>query len=230
MKLFLYICAVLCYTVSLGQGQKTYLVKPNAKILDVIPLEEIYLYPEFIQGTVTFRNNSASNGRLNYNILLNEVQFIDKRGDTLSLAEEVTVRYVAVMKDTFYYSKGYVKQLDGNVSVKLAEREFFKEFVQKPSAYDMSSGATAVNTISAIIVDRAYNLDIAQEVVLVKSKAFFLGNKYNDFALANRKNIFRIFPDQKKEITKFLDSERIDFGKKQDMEKLLIFLEGLPMR
>lgn len=230
MKLFLYICAVFCNTVSLGQTQKTFTVKRGEKILQVVPLKEVYLYPDFVQGTVLFRNNSASDGRLNYNILLNEVQFINARGDTMSLADEATIRHISLTKDTFYYNKGYVKQLDGNASVKLAEREFFKEFVQKPAAYDMSSGTSSVNTISAIVVDRAYNLNTEQEVVLVKSKAFFFGNKYNDFVLANRKNLFRMFPDQRKDIIRFLDSERIDFGKKQDMEKLLFFLEKLPMR
>lgn len=230
MKLFLYICAVFCHTVSLGQTQKTFTVKRGVKVLEVIPLKEVYLYPDFVQGKVLFRNNSATDGRLNYNILLNEVQFINAGGDTLSLADEATIRYVSLVKDTFYYNKGYVKHLEGNASVKLAEREFFKEFVQKPGAYDMSSGTSSVNTISSIVVDRAYNLNTEQEVVLIKSKAFFFGNKYNDFVLANRKNLFRMFPDQRKDIIRFLDSERIDFGKKQDMERLLFFLEKLPMR
>src|ERR1700712_5283487 len=69
---------------------------------------EIYLYPAFTTGTVAFRDGKMSQAKLNYNFLNGEVQFINDTGDTLSLANELTIKYLTIAKDSFFYSDGYL--------------------------------------------------------------------------------------------------------------------------
>ena len=49
--------------------------------------------------------------------------FIDGKGDTLALAEERTIKLVAIDSDTFYYDEGYVRIIADNDFVKLAEKQ-----------------------------------------------------------------------------------------------------------
>ncbi|MEI9946128.1 MAG: hypothetical protein WDN26_18135 [Chitinophagaceae bacterium] len=228
MKLFFLFCSILLSAVcSAQQNAGTYTIKAGENIFDVIPSKEIFQYPDFIQGTVVFKNGTATGGKLNYNSLIAAIQFIDAKGDTLSLANEETVNYIQVSRDTFYYNEGYLRLLAGNASIKLAERVFFQEFVQKPGSYGLSTATTATNTISSIIDKRAIDLNTSQEVVLVKSKVFLIAGKFNDFVIADKKNILKMFKRQQDKIKEYFDKNAIEFNKEDDLIKVTNFLKGL---
>ena len=60
------------------------------------------------------RNGTAANVKLNYNSVFGEIQYIDpKNGDTLSLAVEKDIRFIAVEKDTFYFDEGWMELIGG---------------------------------------------------------------------------------------------------------------------
>lgn len=227
MKWFCFVYAVLCCTVSWAQTPVTYTVKAGVNVLDVVPVKDIYQYPAFVPGTVMFKDGRSSPGRLNYNCLNAEMQFISPKGDTLSLADEQTVRYIVIDADTFYYSEGYVRLIKGGGSVKLGEKVFFKEFVQKPGAYGLSSATTASNTLTSILAKRSVDLDISQEIVLVKNTSWFMANKFNDFMPADKKNIVKILPRQKQAIDEYLRKNDVNFNKEEDLKRLTDFLNGL---
>ena len=72
-----------------AQSRKSFSVNPGKKIVEEIPITEIYKYAEFKPGEVSLRNGTAADVKLNYNSVFGEMQYIDpKNGDTLSLAEE----------------------------------------------------------------------------------------------------------------------------------------------
>ena len=219
---------VLSFSALQAQPLETYTVKPGDNILERIPLKVVFLYPAFTMGTVSFRDGRSVAGNLNYNLLIQAIQFIDGKGDTLALADENTIKQISITKDTFYYSDGYVKQFGNWTSVKLAERDFFKEFVQKPGSYGMSSAATAAHSINSVIVQGStYKLNTDKEVVMVKAKQYFIGNKFNEFVAADKKNLLKLFPKQKKDILDYLDKNAVDFTKKEDLIRLSTFLQWL---
>ena len=228
MRFFFFILTVLSCSALQGQPLETYTVKPGNNILEIIPLKVVFLYPSFTMGTVSFRDGRSVGGNLNYNLLIQAIQFIDGKGDTLALADENTIKQISITKDTFYYSNGYVKQIGNWTSVKLAERDFFKEFVQKPGSYGMSSAATAAHSINSVIIQGStYKLNTDKEVVMVKAKQYFIGNKYNEFVAADKKNLLKLFPKQKKDISDYLDKNAVDFTKSEDLTRLATFLQGL---
>jgi hypothetical protein len=228
MKFFFFICTVFLCSALQGQTLETYTVKPNDNILEIIPLKVVFLYPSFTTGIVSFRDGRSVAGNLNYNLLIQAIQFIDGKGDTLALADENTIKQISITKDTFYYSDGYVKQIGNWTSVKLAERDFFKEFVQKPGSYGMSSAATAAHSINSVIIQGStYKINSDKEVIMVKAKQYFIGNKYNEFVAADKKDLLKLFPKQKKNISEYLDKNPVDFNKKEDLNRLATFLHEL---
>jgi hypothetical protein len=204
-----------------------YTVKPGADIRDVIPMTEMFQYPGFVQGTVVFRNGLSSAGRLNYNILLGEIQFIDPKEDTLSLANEKTIRHVLISRDTFYYDNGYLKLVRGGGEVKLAKKVFFREYIQKPGSYDLSSATTATNSLSSILERRSYELNTSQEVTLIKATQYFIGNRFNEFFYADRKNILKRFSRHRVPIENYLNKNITGVDSEEGIIKLVKFLEAL---
>jgi hypothetical protein len=226
MKLQLCLCVVLLSVYAFAQSGNTYTIKPGESIINVISISEVFKYPSFVVGTVIFKDGRNVRSRLNYNSLIGQIQFIDLKGDTLSLAEEETVRYIIIDRDSFCYDKGYIELITDESSVRLGKKVFFKEFEQKPGSYGLSSGTTAAVSLSSILEKRAFELNTDQELVLIKSVEYFIGNK-NEFLLANKKNVVKLFPKHKKPIETYFDANVISFNEEKDVLKLAEFLETL---
>jgi hypothetical protein len=227
MKAMFFIAIVL-YSFSLtAQAPQTFTVKPGMNILEVMPIEAVYLYPKFTSGTVVFKDQRSVTGKLNFNFLVNAIQFIDPKGDTLSLADEQTIKLVCIGTDAFYYRGNCIRQIVSNNAAKLAEKEYYREFAQKPGSYGMSSGTTSANNLDVIVADRGYKLNTEQEVVLTKARDYFVGNKNGSFLLVNKKNLLKLFPKQVNNISQYINRENIDLANKEDLYKLIAYIGTL---
>ena len=189
--------------VANSQRPKTYTVPAGVDVKDIVPQKEIFQYPNFIQGVVVFRDGTSAPGKLNYNRLVAELQFVDPKGDTLSLANEKNMLIALVGKDTFYYSQGYVRLLTSGQHLKIGERVAFKEFINKPGAYGLSSATTATNNVSDLLNLRSQQLNVSQEIVLVKNTNYLLGDKFNGFVIADKNTVLRFLPDNRAEDRRF---------------------------
>ncbi|MEO5996839.1 MAG: hypothetical protein ABIN89_08910 [Chitinophagaceae bacterium] len=217
---------LLCSFNILAQDSKPIRVKAGEDIYQKLA-KEIYLYPEFIQGTIYFRNGNTNLANFNYNRMNGEMQFIDVKGDTLSVANEVTIKYINVAKDSFYYSEGYLQLVKGNNAAKVARKQVIKIIdQQKIGAYDQPSSAGAISSYSSLSNDlRFYKLDVRQDVILAQQTTYFFGDKYNNFFRANKKNLLRNFSKKERELNDYLKENNIDFNKEEDLTKLIVFLK-----
>jgi len=227
MRLACCICMILLAVVVTAQRPKTYTVPAGVEVKEIVPPNEIYQFPQFVQGLVLFKDGTSAPGRLNYNRLIAELQFIDPKGDTLSLANEQTIRIAFIGSDTFYYSDGYVRQIAGGSHPKMGERIAFKEFIQKPGAYGLSSATTATNNLSVLLNQRSIDLNVSQELVLVKNTNYLIGDKFNAFVVADKNAILKMFPDKRPAIEDFIEKNKISFTKSDHMVQLGKFLDTL---
>ena len=77
MKNIFLICSVLYLSVSLSaQKYEPVVVKAGTKILDYFPFQERYRFPAFTPGQITFKNGNVSTIKLNYNLLMDNMEFI----------------------------------------------------------------------------------------------------------------------------------------------------------
>src|SRR6185295_15738737 len=91
MRLACCICMLLLGVAVNAQRPKTYTVPAGVEVKEIVPAREIFQYSDFKQGVVIFRDGTSAPGKLNYNRLVAELQFIDPKGDTLSLANEKNI-------------------------------------------------------------------------------------------------------------------------------------------
>jgi transcriptional regulator len=57
-----------------------------------------------------------------------------------------------------------------------------------------------------------------------RENSFYIGDKFNHFKRANKKNVHILFED--KNITQYLKEHKVDFNSKDDLKALLQFCAG----
>lgn len=224
--LFVALCAYICCP---AQNNAPVTIKAGSRPGDVLADTEIYHYPGFVQGQVFLKDGTVATARLNYNRLLDEMQFIDPKGDTLSMASEQTIRFVALGADSFYFASGFVRRLSGGNNARLAIKQFWKVADnRKQGGYNTTSSlAASVPKGFFTAGNRMQRLNIGEDLVLEKAELYYFGNRNNRFLVAGKKNLLTLFPKSEKQITSFLNDNKIDFRKKEDLEKVLTLLEQL---
>ena len=110
-----------------AQGKEEVLIPAGSNLMDVLTPAKIYYYPNFVNGQSFFKDGSTAKGRLNYNILNEEVEFINAQGDTMAIAKDqmLNIKYLQIDTTTFYYSNGYIQKLKENTTGKLLGKQLW---------------------------------------------------------------------------------------------------------
>lgn len=227
MRALIFTCFALSYC-SHSLSQKTYVnVKAGNNIMDVLSTTDVFYYPHFTAGRVFFRNGSATEAKLNYNRLFDEMHFINTNGDTLALAEEMNIKQVVIDKDTFYYDDGYLKLLSSGALAKLAIKEIWTIAEGRQlGAFNTTNNSVSITSFKSYNEGgRLYDLTVNEDLVLKKVAAFYFGDNNNHFVLATRKSLFLLFPREQPSIENYLKENKTDFNKKDDLEKIVKFLQ-----
>ena len=215
-------------TQIVAQEKKTFVIKAGEVITETIPLNEIYAYPAFAKAMVHFRSGEVSQGMLNYNILTSEMDFIAPAGDTMALADEPLVKFIAIGKDTFFFNEGYFKLISTSNQFKLGKRVLFATAkIEKTGAYDQPMPA-GIDTYSGFSNgNHVTKLVVKQNITLVKETAYYFGDKNNEFLPANRKNLMRSYSKQEKNLQEYLKNNAVNFSKEDDLMKIVQYLQRL---
>lgn len=214
--------------LSLAQAKKTFRINPGQKAIQAIPHDEVFCYEQFVDGIVYFRNDRVAQAKMNYNSLYSEMQFIDAKGDTLSLDEEETIRFVVAGTDTFYYDGGFVLLKKDFGDIRLASRESFS-FVNRQKMGGMGeTNSASIDTYNAVSTSNYMKELVAREIItLSKSKQFFIGDLFNHYKPANKKSILDYYPEKEKAIKAYLKENKIDFTDEGDLQKLILHIKTI---
>ena len=223
---------IIIISLSLGtsaQSKKTFTVNPGQKIVEAIPVGELYSFPEFRLGNVTLRNGTSADVKLNYNSVFGEMQFIDpKKGDTISLAEEKHIKFVTVEQDTFYFDEVWLQQVSGNNTIKIARKRLL-EMTNKEKIGAMEvAGFGAIETFSKFTGSQHMKDLVAKEkLTFTEHITYYFGDRFNNFSKANKKSLLNFYRDQEEKIEAWLKENKIDFSKTEDIKKLFDYLQSL---
>lgn len=224
----LFVLAV--YVVSifpvLAQTQKRYVVKAGEAPLEVLPVEAKYIFPDFKKGTATMRDGTSSSQQFNYNFILDEIQFLSSKGETLAIAEPVTLKNVVIDTITFYYHKTYLQEVYAAASFKLAAKLMLvKTSEKKIGGYEMPLHSGAVITYGTVGGNSSnyYRLNLNKDVYFEKVVQYYLGDAFNHFVRADKKGFQNVFPLKRVALQKYLKENHIDYTSINDLKKLLKF-------
>ncbi len=227
-KLLIILTMLAIVPIAFSQARKTYIVKAGEKIIEALPVEARFLYPQFTIGTVNFKNNNVGTNLLNYNRLLDEIQFIDNKGDTLSLSEEPTVASIYIAKDTFYFYQGYVRMIATIKNVKFGEKNVMVlSNRQKIGGLGELSSASIDTHVTLSTSQGMRDLVQKEQLTFAPYNTFYIGDKFNRFKVLNKKNLMNMYDKQEHEILAFLNEQSINLLKAEDVRKLIDFLKTL---
>jgi len=220
---------VLAFCCREHAQDSTIILKAGMSINESLSIKNLYEYSQFIYGKVFFKPGDSSSGRLNYNRLLDQMQFIDFKGDTLNIADPGTIKSIRINNDLFYYDEGYVKLIKDSNTIKLAAKQTLRVVnKEKTGAYNMPSSTSAIDSYGSYMSEgKMYKLVPREDIVLKKQTQYYFGDKFNHFILANKKNLLRLYSKQNVSLNAYLKENNVDFTSQEDLEKLLQYLANL---
>jgi len=170
---------------------------------------------------------------MNYSRLVDQMLFIDHKGDTLALANEKTIKFIAVVQDTFYFDEGYVRLIMDYGVVKLAEKQIWVVAdTRKIGTHNRSASTVGVTSLSSYADEttgraKSYDLMINEDMVIRRETHYYFGDEYNHFVRAGKKKLLLLFPKEELSLENYMKENKVNFDKKDDLEKLAQFLGQL---
>jgi hypothetical protein len=224
----LFISSYFTIAIALAQPSEVIRVKSGEKMQE----KDKYLYDQFKTGTVYYRLGNAPTARLNYNLLLREMQFLTPAGDTMSLAEEQTIQQIKLNNEVFIYgqNKNLLKLLGTYGSASLAVEHSLKiANVDKEGGYGVSSGASSIRTYNSYPTGNGSTakLEIKGDVVFSRQQIYYFVNQNNLAFPTSRKSLLKLFPKQKSAVEKYLADHSFQFNQEADLREVLEFCAGL---
>jgi hypothetical protein len=194
--------------------------------------EKMYRYSQFAEGKAFYKNGGITESRFNYNYLTNRILFINPKGDTLELSNGEDFEKIAIRSDTFcYYNKGFIQQLTHhttyNLFLKTSLRYNGREKKGAYGGYSSTSASTSISDMYVSVGPGVGKLTSDENIMYSFGHSYYLSGKYGTFYPASKKGIYELLPKHQKEIKEFLQTNKIDFTKKDDMEKLLDYARTL---
>jgi hypothetical protein len=221
------LCFLTTNTISFTQ-EISFIIPAGSNSHEVIPAKHIYQYPDFISGKVFFRDGTVVQAKMNYNRLTDEMLFISPEKDTLAIDNEPTLNLITINKDSFVFDEGYIMLQGSRESIRFGVKHGFKfTGKRKIGAYDVESPASSISSFSSIFDGRSMReLKVNEKTVLATHTSYYFGDRFNQFVLANRKNLIALFPGCADGIKKYCRKNKIDFGKGDSLTGLISFVNS----
>jgi hypothetical protein len=227
-SIFLLFCLAITET-HFAQDLKTFKVNPGEKVYDIITPADRYAFNDFQIGQGFFKSNTVGTARMNYNALIAAVEYIDEKGDTLTLDKPENFKHIIIASDTFFYDKVYLEQLATAGNIILGR--FWVIMVSNHQRLGSMGQPTDASVDAFTTLSSSGNPlknMVAKEVLTYKeSIRYYFGDKFGQFRLASKKNLLAVFGNNKNQLTAYLEENKVNFLKEADMLKLLDFLAGL---
>jgi hypothetical protein len=216
------IIAVLCFCFSAkGQVYHKKTIHSGESISDL----SYYLFPSFSEATVKLKNGGAFKSKMNFNLLICDMQFIDPKNDTLVISNPENIDSILFDKNVFFFNKGYYQVFASVAQFKVA---VFRKVTFQPikiGALGLPNySGTGIQSYTSVITSTGEKkLVMNEDVEITSETAYFLITNDKEFNKANKDAFIKAFPGSKEKIQAYLKQNKVDFNKDADLEKLLQF-------
>ncbi|QHT69509.1 hypothetical protein GXP67_24120 [Rhodocytophaga rosea] len=225
----------------LAQNKSDFVVNKGEVVIQMIPLEERYRFPQFEPGEVYFRNNTFIKATLNYNLLYGEMQFINHQGDTLALKGEYRTKLITIGKHVFFYAykTGYLEVVSSYPQVKLAKKQTMEltgsEVPLKSYSMDapLITGLESYGSPGSVLKGEDWNLlelytqKAPGDLYFEKKTTYIIIDKNDRFYEVTKATVLKLFPKHKKAIDAYINEYNPDFNLRNDVQGLLAFCSQL---
>jgi hypothetical protein len=229
--LLLFFVLIICRDLP-AQDSTLVTIKAGYKVTDVLTPADIYYYTQFTDGTVVLKDGTKVEAKMNYSRLYGQMLFIGPNSDTLAIGDEKNIKFISIGQDKFYYDEGFIRIIADNDFVKLAEKQVWVVAdVRKMGTFNRPTNTVAIQSLTSYTngsdAAKSKDLILNEELLLRRETQYYFGDAYNHFVRSGKKKLLSLFPKDEKDLEKYLNQNKVSFDKKEDLEKLVEFLNGL---
>lgn len=216
-------------TSTLGQNsQKTIIIEGETILNDALSFDSQYLFPKFIEGTLLYTDNSRSVGEFNYNLLVDEMHFINSKKVVLAISNLENISGLILGKRIFIYLPpyGFMEQLvDGENKLLLKRKTKIKSISQPVGVYGTTPVATSVKPVQDFKMFVGANLkfdaNLTQTIQINYTEQFYLTYNGKLHPFNNVREAEKAVGKKNKEnLNFFLKFEGINFKNLEDLLKV----------
>ena len=228
--LFLFnLCFFLCY----GQKEenKTLVVNPSKD--DLVQIEKSVLkYENFILGKLVLRDSNIYQVEMNYHQILDQLLFINPKGDTLAISKPENIAYAAIGTDSFFYIKkaGFLQQITHYPAFNLSARRTLKYIGRENKGpYGTYSPVNSSSSQAGAIVgdlDLQRKMQPDEQLLFVNNIQYFISDRFRNFYPLTKINIFNLFSKNEEELKIYFRENDVNLNKRADLEKLMAFVQN----
>ena len=187
-----------------------------------------FLFPKFTDGVITMKDGNEATGKFNYNMLLEEMQFINPSDGIMSLATPSKVLKVVIANRTFIYLKNNFVEIltDGNVS--LFYRTHINRLAEKIGSYGMTSPTGSIESVSSYF---STNGNIARlsgnEKVSYQNELTYYIIQNGKVRILNRlSDLIKFFPVSKDLIQHEIENQHTNYADVDSMKKIIDWINA----
>lgn len=197
---------------------------------DTINPNSMYKYPDFLKGILHYKDGSSAAARFNVNMLLDEVQFINMKGDTLSLTDQGIIDNIVIGDHTYYFSKGAIEVIKSYKPVQLGvNHKIVIKVKNQRGAYGESLETNSVTDVRVLILyNTATSLEVNKNIQLTKVKEYYFVSDKSLILPATKNNLYKVFREHnQKALSAYLSDNKVNFRKEEDLCRLLSYCEQI---
>lgn len=223
---------VAAFTVAItlnAQLTERIVVKAGDNIAEAMGPAGYFRFPKFTEGILVLKNGLKSRGAFNYNIMNGEMQYIDSKGDTMAIAVPEDIAEITVGENTrfIYANKSYLEILSSAPQAKLAKKLKVTVENDKKGGYGQSSQTSSQDQYTQFTSDSRV-VYLSYDLALTKRISYYWLDNKNDPQPATKKNALRlVVKDNQGKLETFIEENKINFTKDEDLRKLLTFAGSL---
>ncbi len=138
-------------------------------------------------------------------------------------------KFIVINQDTIYYDEGYIRLIADNGVLKLAEKQtWVMSDVRKVGSHNTAKSSVAITSLITYSDEgaraKSYDLVINEDIIIRKETHYYFGDTDNRFARTGKKKLLLLYPKAEMALEAYLKENKVNFDKKEDLEKLIQFL------
>ncbi|MET7257672.1 hypothetical protein [Dyadobacter fermentans] len=192
-----------------------------------------YLFPSFVKGMVYFRNGTKREAFLNYHCQDGQMRFLNPRADTLLFTGKYLIDYIEVEDRRFVLTDTHsdMEVIGEGGRARLAARtqpeiagNSLSHSGQHFSASEGNAGQVQMVTNQGGLVQWQNN---ASGQRWRMKTSYFLIDQNRVVHATSRRAFLHVYGRNRRQLTRYLRENRVDFGHADDLQRLFGFCSSL---
>ncbi len=189
-----------------------------------------FLFDDFQEAVVYFKNGSQFHEKMNYNILANKFYFVDRVDNKVKALSNPQDIQIIKFGNRVFYTEGNngIEILPTSPVLYVQYKGNMRKEASK-GAFGQPAETTSVKTYGGTYAGRGERYDFDPEKLILGSRynIYWIEQKGKKKSFKNFNQFLKLYPKHKEELKRFIKENNVDFNNVQQISILCIHAESL---